>query len=113
MRRILLLAVLSVVASACWATTRNWQDAMVISTSETDITSDLRAPKNTLHYTIETEDMVYYVDYSYKPIKGSESGAPDIAVNVATKIAIEGSHAYILDTQGREVKLKVKKKMKR
>jgi hypothetical protein len=113
MKRIWLVVVLSLMASACWATKRDWKEAMVISTSETDISGALRAPKNTLHYTIETEDMVYFVDYSYKPIKGSDTGAPDIAVNIATKIAIEGNHAYILDTRGREVKLHVKKKLKR
>lgn len=113
MKRIWLVVVLGLIGSVCWAKTRDWKEAMVISTSETDISGALRAPKNTLHYTVETEDMVYFVDYSYKPIKGSESGAPDIAVNVATKIAVEGNHAYIVDTQGREVKLRLKKKMKR
>jgi hypothetical protein len=113
MKKIWLLVLLGMVASASWAKTRDWKDAMVISTSETDISGDLRAPKNTLHYTIETEDMVYFVDYSYKPIKGNQTGAPDIAVNVATKIAVEGKHAYVLDTIGREVKLRVTKQMKR
>ena len=110
MRKIRLLVLVILAASACLANTRDWKPAVVISTSETDVSGELRVPKNTLHYTIETEDMVYFVDYAYKPVHGSDTGAPDIAVNVETKIAVEGKHAYILDTKGREVKVRIVKK---
>lgn len=102
-----------VAASAMVAEARQWKSARVVDTSETDVLGEVRGPKNTLHYTIETDDMIYFVNYSYKPSKHGQSGAPDIAVNVQTKIAIEGRHAYILDVTGREVKLHIVKKSKR
>jgi hypothetical protein len=84
-----------------------------VDTSETDVSGEMRGAKNTLHYTIETDDMIYFVNCSYKPGKNGRSGAPDIAVSVQTKIAIEGRHAYILDVMGGEVKPHIVKKSKR
>jgi hypothetical protein len=97
-------------ATPSLATTRAWKTARVIDTSETDVSGGLRDAKNTIHYTIETDLGIYVVDYAYQPGKHGKSGAPNIAVNVVTKIAIEGRHAYILDVTGREVKLHIVKK---
>jgi hypothetical protein len=97
-------------ATAVLANTRDWIPARVVDSSETDVSSQARADKNTMHYTIETDDMLYFVDYTYKPGQHNDSGPPSIAVNVQTKIAIEGKHAYILDVTGREVKLHIVKK---
>jgi hypothetical protein len=102
-----------VAGSARVAEAREWKSARVVDRSETDVSGEMRGQKNTLHYTIETDDMIYFVNYSYKPSKHGQSGAPDIAVNVETKIAIEGRSAYILDVTGKEVKLHIVKKSKR
>jgi len=110
MRRFRLLLLTMMVATASLAKTREWTTARVVDVSETDVSGEVRGEKNTTHYTIETDDMLYFVDYSYKPGKHSDSRAPDIAVNVLTKIAIEGKHAYILDVTGREVKLHIVKR---
>jgi hypothetical protein len=109
--RLLMLAMLAVCATVARA--REWKSARVVDTSETDVSGEMRGAKNTLHYTIETDDMIYFVNYSYKPDKHGHSGAPDIAVNVQTRIAIEGKHAYLVDVMGREVKLHIVKKTKR
>lgn len=110
MKRLRLLMLTMLVATACLANTRAWKAARVVDASETDVSGEMRSGKNTLHYTVETDDMIYFVDYSYKPGQHDNSGAPDIAVNVVTKIAIEGKSAYILDVTGREVKLHIVKK---
>jgi hypothetical protein len=109
--RLLLLTML--ITTACLANTRDWKNAMIINVSETDISGASRSDKNIMHYTIETDDMVYYLDYSYKPGAHSNNRAPNIAVNVEMKIAVEGKTAYILDDTGAEVKLHVKKKAKK
>jgi hypothetical protein len=69
--------------------------------------------KNTMHYTIETDDMIFFADYIYKPGQHSNSHPPDIAVNALTKIAISGKHAYVLDVTGKEVKLHIVRKTKK
>jgi hypothetical protein len=105
---VLLVAILA--ASTCLANTRNWKQARVIDSSETEKTGGFKGDTNTLHYTIETDDAVYFVDYAYKPGQRGGSGAPDIAVTTMTKIAVEGKTVYIVDVNGREVKLHVTKK---
>jgi|SRR5579864_207615 len=97
-------------AAASLANAREWKTAKILDTSETDVSGKMWGEKNTLHYTIETDDMIYFADYSYKPGGHSDSHAPNIAVNELTKIAIEGRHAYILDVTGREVKLHIVRK---
>jgi len=104
----LLLLILAV--SVVSASSRDWKDARVINSSETQVSSGMRGDTNTLHYTVETDTMIYDLDYSYRPSQRGSSGAPDIAVNVKIKIAVEGKSAYILDVNGREVKLHVVKK---
>lgn len=96
-------------ASVASANSRDWKSGRVINSSETEV-SGMRGDTNTLHYTVETDTMIYDLDYSYKPTQRGSSGAPDIAVNVMIKIAVEGKSAYILDVNGREVKLRVVKK---
>jgi len=110
MKTIKLLMLIILAATATLANTRNWKPARVVEESETDVSGELRKSKNTVHYTVETADGVYYVDYTYDPDKKSNNRPPDLAVNVYTKIAIEGKHAYILDTTGKEVKMEVVKK---
>jgi hypothetical protein len=110
MRRISLLLAAILLATAGLANTRNWKMARVIDSSETEQTGGFKGDTNTLHYTIETDDAVYFVDYTYKPGQRGGSGAPDIAVTTMTKIAVEGKTAYIVDVNGREVKLHVTKK---
>jgi len=110
MKKFWLLMATMVIATASLANTRDWKLARVVDASETAVSGELRGKRNTMHYTIETDDMIYFVDYSYKPGQHDNSGAPDIAVNVVTKIAIEGKSAYILDVTGREVKLHIVKK---
>jgi hypothetical protein len=82
----------------------------LINSSETEQTGGFKGDTNTLHYTIETDDAIYYVDYAYRPGQHGGSGAPDIAQNVTIKMAVEGKTAYILDVNNREVKLHVTKK---
>jgi hypothetical protein len=110
MKKFRLLMLTMLVATASLANTREWKTAMVVDASETDVSGELRGKRNIMHYTMETADMIYFVDYTYKPGQHNNSRAPDIAVNVQTKIAIEGKHAYILDVTGREVKLHIVKK---
>lgn len=110
MRRISLLLVAMLLATTCLANTRNWKTARVIDSSETEQTGGFKGDTNTLHYTIETDDAIYFVDYSYKPGQHGGTGAPDIAQNVMIKMAVEGKTAYVLDVNNREVKLRVTKK---
>jgi hypothetical protein len=104
------LLMLLLLATASLANARVWKTAKILDTSETDVSGKMWGEKNTLHYTIETEDMIYFADYTYNPGKHSDSRAPNIAVNVLAKIAIEGRHAYILDVTGREVRLHIVRK---
>jgi len=107
---LLLFTMTVLVANASLANTRNWIAGRVVDASETDVSGEMRVPKNTMHYTIETDDMIYFVDFTYKPNQHTNNRPPDIAVNVLAKIAVEGKHVYVLDVTGREVKLHIVKK---
>ena len=109
--RLLMLTVL--VATASMAKTRDWKTAKIEATSETDVSWKLWGEKNTLHYTIETDDMIYFADYTFKPGQHGDSHPPNIAVNAVTKIAIAGRHAYVLDVAGKEVKLHIVRKTRK
>jgi hypothetical protein len=107
-------------ATLCFAKTRDWKDAMVIDATETKVSGPLVNESNIMHYTIETYDTVYILEYSYHPLSSSDSpgqhgknSAPNMAVNVPTKIAVEGKHAYVLDSTGAEVKMHVLKKSRK
>jgi hypothetical protein len=110
MKKFRLLMLLLLVAAASPVKAREWKTAKILDTSETDVSGKMWRDKNTLHYTIETDDMIYFVDYSYKPGGRSSTRVPNIAVTELTKVAIEGRHAYILDVTGREVKLHIVRK---
>ncbi len=105
-----LLLLLLIPLITCPARARDWKMARVVDASETDVSGELRGKRNIMHYTIETDDMVYLVEYTYKPGQKNNSHPPDIAVNIVTKIAVEGRHAYVLDANGKEVKLHIVKK---
>ncbi len=110
MKNLLLLVLAMLIATASLANSREWQTGTIVLTSENDVSWPLWGEKNTLHYTIETSAMIYFVEYTYKPSQHNNSHAPNIALNMPTKIAIEGKHAYMLDGNGREVKLHIVKK---
>jgi hypothetical protein len=110
MKKFRLLMLTMLATTATLANTREWKIAMVVDASETDVSGEVRGKRTIMHYTMETDDMIYLVEYTYKPGQQSNNRAPDIAVNVQTKIAIEGKHAYILDVTGKEVKLHLVKK---
>jgi hypothetical protein len=113
MKKLRLLMLTLLVATTSLAKTREWKTAKIEATSETDVSWKVWGEKSTMHYTIETEDMIYFADYTYKPGQHSDSHVPDIAVNALTKIAIQGKHAYILDVAGKEVKLHIVRKTKK
>lgn len=110
MKKLSLLMLTLLVAIASSANSRHWKMAKVELTSETNVSSKLMGEKNTVHYTIETEDMIYFTDYTFKP-GHSGSHVPDVTANAFSKVAIEGRHAYILDTTGKEVKLHISRKL--
>ena len=113
MKKFSLLMLALLLATACLAKTRNWKQAKIEATSETDVSQKLLGNRNTMHYTIETEDMVYFADYTFTPRPNTQSHARDIPVNEITKIAIEGHHAYVLDVNGKEIKLHIVRKVKK
>jgi hypothetical protein len=113
MKKLGLLVLTLLVAAASLAKTRDWKTAKIEATSETDVSSKLLGEKNTMHYTIETENMIYFADYTYKPGPHTDTHARDLPVNAETKIAIEGKHAYVLDVNGKEVKLHIVRKTKK
>jgi hypothetical protein len=110
MKKLSLLMLALFVATASPANSRHWKMAKVELTSETDVSSKLLGEKNTIHYTIETENMIYFAQYTFKP-GHTNSHVPDVTANTFSKVAIEGRHAYILDTTGKEVKLHISRKL--
>ena len=114
------LMLLMLAATLGEAKTQNWKDAKVTDVSETIVSAASWGDTNIRHYTIETDEMVYVLDYAYNPAvkapwrgQHSKNRAPDVTVNAKTKIAIEGRDAFILDDTGREVKLPIAKKTKK
>jgi hypothetical protein len=105
-------------ATMCFARTRQWRAATVIGATETNVSGPLIRETSTMHYTVETEDMVLSLDYSYhpntkeaSPDQRGKNAPPSLSVNLPTKVAIEGRHAYILDSAGAEVKMHIVKKL--
>jgi len=91
---------------------RRWTTAEIELTSETTVSWKLWGAKTTDHYTIETNNMIYFAEYTFKP--GEHNGhRPEIEMSVPAKVAIEGSHAYVLDVTGKEVKLHIVRKTKK
>jgi len=112
MKKLCFLASTLLLAATCLAHTRDWKVAKIEVASDTDVSSKLLGEKNTMHYTVETEDMIYFADYSFNPAHHNAQ-PPNISVNSLTKIAIEGHHAYVLDVTGKEVKLHISRKTKK
>ncbi len=110
MKKLGVLMLVLLVAATCFAKTRQWKTAKIELTSETDVSWKLWGEKNTLHYTIETEDKIYFVEYVYKPGHG-DNHVPDVTGRELAQVAIEGRHAYALDSAGKEVKFHIVKKM--
>jgi len=114
------LLLLTLHATLIEAKTRTWKDAKVTDVSETIVSAASWGDTNIRHYTVETDDMVYVLDYAYNPAvkapwpgQHSKNRAPDVTVNGKTKIAVEGRDAFVLDDTGREVKLPIAKKTKK
>ena len=110
MKKLALMMLMMVIATAPLAMAREWQTGTIALTSENDVSGPLWGEKDTLHYTIETSTMICFAEYTYKPQQNNSHG-PNITLNMPTKIAIEGKHAYILDANGKEVKLHIVKKV--
>jgi hypothetical protein len=110
MKKLSFLMSMLLVLTASPANSRQWKMAKVELTSETDVSSKLLGEKNTVHFTIETEDMIYFAEFTFKP-GHSNSRVPDVTANTFSKVAIEGRHAYLLDTTGKEVKLHITRKL--
>lgn len=113
MKKLSLLLLTLLLATTSLANTRNWKIGKIDVTSESNVSWKLWGEKSTMHYTIETEDLICLADCSYKPSQNSDHHAPRIVLNQPTKIAIEGKHAYVLDVTGKEVKLHIVKKTKK
>jgi hypothetical protein len=113
MKKLWLLMLTLLLATTSLAKTRDWKTAKIEATSETNVSWKLWGEKTTMHYTIETEDMIYFADYTFKPGQHSDSHPPNISVNALTKIAIEGRNAYVLDVAGKEMKLHIVRKTKK
>jgi hypothetical protein len=114
MKKLTLLIMLTLlVAATSLASAREWKPGKIDLTSETKVSSKLGGEKSTLHYTIETENMIYFAEYTYKPGHHGDSEPPHILLVEPTKIAIEGKTAYVLDVTGKEVKLHIVKKTKK
>jgi hypothetical protein len=102
------------------AVAKDWQTAVIIGTSQTDVTGPMiRGSKTILHYTVETKDFLLLLDYTYHPPTKSDTpdqpgknSPPNLPLGEPTKIAIAGHHAYLLDVHGAEVKMSIKKKTK-
>ena len=107
--------------SACLAAAKEWKAASVISVSETTVTSPMmRRPEIIEHYIVETNDVVLQLDYSFhrptKPDEPDQPGKncpPQVPLGGFTKIAVSGHTAYLLDISGAEIKMHIKKKMKK
>ena len=111
MKKLGLLILMLLAAAACQASPRQWRFAKVELASETNVSSKLLGDKNTVHFTIETEDKIYFADYSFKPGHGGDNHIPDLGANSLIKVSIEGRHVYLLDANGKEVKLHVVRKI--
>ena len=113
--------VLSVLlAAAGLAAAKEWKSATIIGVSQTTVTSPMmHEPKIIMHYTVSTDALTLFLDYTYhpptkpnEPEQPGKNSPPSVPLGEPTKIAIEGHHAYFLDASGKEVKMDIKKKMK-
>jgi hypothetical protein len=125
---VLALFVPSVIA----ASPREWKNATVAAIAEGTSDSGVAvAPVGTvwlgvrimtdcIGYRIETDDMIYILEYCYSPIvqhpwpgQHSRERAPDVTLYGKTKISIDGHDAHILDDSGKDVKVPIMEKIAR
>lgn len=119
-KRAALVFLLLAVGWSWIAEAKDWQTAVVIGTSETQVTSPMmREPKTIVHYTVETKEFLLLCDYTYHPTKKADesdqpgkNSPPSIALGEEIKLAISGHTAYLIDVHGNEVKMHLKKKTK-
>jgi hypothetical protein len=128
----LALTLLLLVPPAIMAKPREWKNATVaaiaVGTADNGaavmpvgtIWLGVRITANCIGYRIETEDMIYILEYCYNPIvqhpwpgQHSRKRAPDMTVNGKTKIAIDGHDAHILDDSGKDVSVPIVEKIAR
>jgi hypothetical protein len=110
MKKLCYLALTLLLLATSSLAERHWKTAEIELTSETKVSWKLWGEKTTIHYTIETPDVIYFAEYAFKPNQHHE-GPPQIEAGSNAKIAIEGHHAYVLDVSGKEVKLHIIKKV--
>ena len=107
-------------AIARLAQAKDWKPGSVIGMSQTTVTSPMmHLPKIVLHYTVVTDELTLFLDYTFhppaKPNEPEEPGKtspPSVELGGTTKVAVEGHHAYVLDIAGKEIKMAIKKKTK-
>jgi hypothetical protein len=61
MTKFILLILTVLIATASQAKSREWQTETMVVTSENDVSCPLWGEKDSLHYTIETSAMIYFV----------------------------------------------------
>ena len=93
-----------VVAMTCLAKTREWKTAQVTDMSTTDVNQALGGATQILRYTVETDDMIYVLEYNCKYDSKCAAG---VTTKGATKIAIEGKDAYLQNKSGKGVKMRI------
>jgi hypothetical protein len=101
------------------ASARDWKAATIIGVSQTTVTSPMmREPKIIMHYTVSTDNLTLFLDYTFhpptkadEPLQPGKNSPPSVPLGEPTKIAIEGHHAYFIDASGKEVKMDIKKKL--
>ena len=107
-------------ATAGFASARDWKTGTIINVSQTTVTSPMmREPKIVMHYTVATDAVTVVADYTYHPPTKSDepeqpgkNSPPSVPLGEPTKVAVQGHHVYVLDANGKEVKMDIKKKMK-
>jgi hypothetical protein len=128
----LALALVLLVPSTILAKPREWKNATVaaitIGTADAGAAVvpvgtmwlGVRITANCIGYRIETEDMIYILEYCYNPIvqhpwpgQHSRKRAPDLTAYGQTKIAIDGHDAHILDDSGKDVEVPIVEKVAR
>jgi hypothetical protein len=99
---------------------KDWKPGAVVGMTQTTLTSPMmRLPKIVLHYTVVTDELTLVLDYTYHPPANpndpqepGKNSPPSVALTGTTKVAVEGHHAYVLDINGKEIKMAIKKKTK-
>jgi hypothetical protein len=107
-------------ATAGLAQAKDWKPGAVVGMSQTTLNGPMmRVPKIVMHYTVVTDELTLFLDYTYhppgksnEPQEPGKNSPPSVPLTGTTKVAVEGHHAYVLDISGKEVKMAIKKKTK-